>query len=135
MFTVLVTCEEGPLQPLAVTWILTVPKNPLAQVMTPVVAPMLPAEGLLRLQLKPVLLVAVVVYVVVVVPLVSWQEGSTPADTVIAVGVPTVGVTLTVLVTMCRRPVTAIGGNLDVYTSRESVGPGHDTCGSTNASG
>ena len=58
--TVLVTIEDGPLQPLAVTWMLTLPENPLAQVMTPVVAPMLPAEGLLRLQLNPVLLVAVV---------------------------------------------------------------------------
>ena len=93
MTTVLVTIKDGPLQPLAVTWISTVPENPLAQVITPVEAPMLPAEGLLRLQLKPVLLVAVVVYVVVVVPLVSWQVGSLPAETVIAVGVPTVGVT------------------------------------------
>jgi hypothetical protein len=59
-FTVLVTIAEGPLQPLAVTWMFTLPENPLAQVMIPVVAPMLPADGLLRLQLKPVLLVAVV---------------------------------------------------------------------------
>ena len=58
--TVLITCEDGPLQPLAVTWILTVPEKPFAQVIMPVVAPMLPAKPLLRLQLNPVLLVAVV---------------------------------------------------------------------------
>ena len=58
--TVLITCADGPLQPLAVTWIFTVPEKPFAQVITPVVAPMLPAEPLLRLQLNPVLLVAVV---------------------------------------------------------------------------
>jgi hypothetical protein len=45
---------------LAVTWILTFPENPLAQVMTPVEASMLPADGLLRLQLKLVLFIAVV---------------------------------------------------------------------------
>ena len=69
--TVRVTCEDGPLQPLAVTRIFTVPENPLAQVIIPVVAPILPAEGLLKSQLKPVLLVAVVEYVVVVVPLIN----------------------------------------------------------------
>ena len=58
--TVLVTIEEGPLQPFAVTWMSTLPENPLAQVMTPDVAPMFPAEGLLILQLKLVLLDAVV---------------------------------------------------------------------------
>ena len=58
--TVLITCADGPLQPLAVTWMSTVPENPLAQVITPVEALMLPAEPLLRLQLNPVLLVAVV---------------------------------------------------------------------------
>ena len=71
MVTVLITCADGPLQPLAVTWIFTLPENPLAQVMTPVEPLMLPAEELLRLQLKPVLFVAVVAYVVVVVPLVN----------------------------------------------------------------
>ena len=71
MLTVLVTIAEGPLQPLAVTWMLTLPENPLVQIIIPVVAPMLPAAPLLRLQLKPVLFVAVVAYVVVVVPLVS----------------------------------------------------------------
>ena len=91
--TVLITCEDGPLQPLAVTWIFTVPENPLAQVIIPVVAPMLPAAGLLILQLNPVLFAAVVAYVVVVVPLVNWQVGSTPAETIIGVGVPTAGVT------------------------------------------
>jgi hypothetical protein len=58
--TVLITCDDGPLQPLAVTWIFTVPENPLAQVMMPVVAPIEPAEPLLKLQLNPVLFVAVV---------------------------------------------------------------------------
>ena len=58
--TVLVTIAEGPLQPLAVTWILTVPENPLVQVIIPVVAPIFPAAPLLRLQLNPVLFVAVV---------------------------------------------------------------------------
>ena len=58
--TALITCADGPLQPLAVTWILTDPAKPFAHVMRPVVAPMLPAAGLLRLQLNPVLLVAVV---------------------------------------------------------------------------
>jgi hypothetical protein len=58
--TVRITCADGPLQPLAVTRIFTVPENPLAQVIIPVVAPMLPAEPLLRLQLNPVLFVAVV---------------------------------------------------------------------------
>ena len=60
ILTVRITCADGPLQPLAVTWIFTVPENPLAQVIIPVVAPMLPADPLLRLQLKPVLLLAVV---------------------------------------------------------------------------
>jgi hypothetical protein len=103
--TVLITCEEGPLQPLAVTWIFTVPENPFVQVIIPVVAPMLPAKPLLRLQLNPVLLVAVVAYVVVVVPLVNWHVGSVPADTVIAVGVPTVGATVTVLLTIEEGPL------------------------------
>jgi hypothetical protein len=60
MLTVLVTIADGPLQPLAITWMSTLPENPLAQVITPFDASMLPAEGLLRLQLNPVLLVAVV---------------------------------------------------------------------------
>ena len=75
MVTVLTTCEDGPLQPLAVTRISTEPENPLAQVIIPVVAPIEPAEALVKLQLKPVLFVAVVAYAVVVVPLVSWQVG------------------------------------------------------------
>jgi hypothetical protein len=66
-----------------------------AQVITPVEAPIEPADPLLNDQLYPVLLVAVVAYVVVVVPLVNWQVGSVPADMVMAVGVPTVGVTVT----------------------------------------
>jgi hypothetical protein len=60
MVTVLVTCAEGPLHPLAVTCIFTVPEKPLVQVIIPVVAPMVPAEALLSDQLKPVLFVAVV---------------------------------------------------------------------------
>ena len=55
-----ITCADGPLHPLAVTLISTVPENPLAQVITPDMGSMLPAEPLLKLQLKPVLLVAVV---------------------------------------------------------------------------
>ena len=58
--TVLITCADGPLQPLAVTCILTEPLNPFAQVITPLDALIEPAAALLRLQLKPVLLVAVV---------------------------------------------------------------------------
>ena len=107
--TVLVTIADGPLQPLAVTSIITVPENPFAQVITPVVAPIDPAAPLLRLQLKPVLSVAVVAYVVVVVPLVSWHVGSTPADTVIAVGKPTVGVILTVLIVCADGPLRIFG--------------------------
>ena len=76
----------------------TDPVNPLAQVMIPDEL-IDPAAGLLRLQLKPVLFVAVVAYVVVVEPFVSWQVGSVPPDTVMAVGVPTVGVMFTVLIT------------------------------------
>ena len=77
----------------------TEPAKPLVHVMMPVAAPIEPAAGLLMLQLNPVLSVAVVAYVVVVVPFVSWQEGSVPAEIVIAVGVPTVGVTTIVRVT------------------------------------
>jgi hypothetical protein len=78
------------------TCISTVPEKPFVQVIIPVVSPMLPAAPLLRLQLKPVLLVAVVEYVVEVVPFVNWHEGSAPAEIVIAVGEPTVGVTVIV---------------------------------------
>ena len=49
----------------------TEPEKPFAHVITPVVALIDPAEGLLNDQLKPVLFVAVVEYVVVVVPFVS----------------------------------------------------------------
>ena len=69
--TVRVTCADCPLKPLAVTLISTVPENPLAQIIIPVVAPMLPADPLLKLQLKPVLFVAVVLYEVVEVPFVN----------------------------------------------------------------
>jgi hypothetical protein len=58
--TVRVTCAEGLLQPLAVTWMFTEPEKPLAQVTTPVVGLITPAAPLLNDQLKPVLLVAVV---------------------------------------------------------------------------
>ena len=57
------------------------------------------------LQLNPVLFVAVVAYVVVVVPFVSWHEGSVPAEIVITVGVPTVGVILTVRVSCAEGPL------------------------------
>ena len=87
------TCAEGPLQPFAVTCISTLPVKPLAQVITPVAASIEPAAELLKVQLNPVLFVAVVEYVVVVMPLANWQVGSVPDETVIAVGVPTVGVT------------------------------------------
>jgi hypothetical protein len=69
-FTVLVLIVDVP-QPVAVTWIFTLPENPLAQVITPVEATIEPADPLLSDQLKPVLLAAVVEYVVVVVPFVS----------------------------------------------------------------
>lgn len=58
-FTVCTTCADGPLHPLAVTRISTVPVNPFAQVITPE-ASIVPAALLLTLQLKPVLFVAVV---------------------------------------------------------------------------
>ena len=70
ILTVCMTCNEGPLHPLAVTRISTVPENPFAQVITPA-ALMDPADPLLSDQLKPVLFAAVVAYVVVVVPLVN----------------------------------------------------------------
>ena len=60
ILTVRVTCADGPLQPLAVTMISTVPAKPFAQVITPVVGLIDPAAALLRDQLKLVLLVAVV---------------------------------------------------------------------------
>ncbi len=53
------TCELGPLQPLAVTCMFTLPLKPFAHVITPLEL-ILPADALLKLQLKPVLLVAVV---------------------------------------------------------------------------
>ena len=40
-----------------------------------------------------------------VVPLVSWQVGSAPAETVMAVGVPTEGVILTVRITCAEGPL------------------------------
>jgi hypothetical protein len=55
-----ITCAEGPLHPLAVTRISTLPVNPLLHVITPVAGLIEPAAPLLMLQLKPVLLVAVV---------------------------------------------------------------------------
>jgi hypothetical protein len=45
---------------LAVTWIFTLPENPLAHVITPVAALILPADALLIDQLNPILFVAVV---------------------------------------------------------------------------
>jgi hypothetical protein len=105
MFTVLITWAEGPLHPFAVTRISTVPKNPLVHDIFPVFAFMEPAAALLIDQLKPVLFVAVVAYVVVVEPFVSWHTGSVPLDIVMAVGVPTVGVIVTVLVTWAEGPL------------------------------
>jgi hypothetical protein len=64
-----------------------------------------PAAALLKLQLNPVLFVAVLAYVVVVVPLVNWQLGSVPDEIVIAVGLPTVGVTVTVVVAAADGPL------------------------------
>lgn len=96
-FTVRVTTGDVP-HPLAVTLMSTEPEKPLAHVITPVDGTMLPAAPLLSDQLNEVLLVAVVVYVVVVVPFVSWQTGSLPEAIVTGVGVPTVGVTVTVAV-------------------------------------
>lgn len=58
-FTVLVLIVDVP-QPVAVTWIFTLPENPLAQLITPVAGSIDPAALLLSDQLKPVLLVAVV---------------------------------------------------------------------------
>jgi hypothetical protein len=49
--TVLLTCEEGPLHPFAVTRMLTDPENPLAHVITPVEAFIEPARELLNDQL------------------------------------------------------------------------------------
>jgi hypothetical protein len=60
MFNVRITCADVPLHPLAVTWILTLPEKPFAQVITPVVALIVPARALLSDQLNPVLFVAVV---------------------------------------------------------------------------
>ena len=83
----------------------TEPEKASAHVIMPVAAPIEPAAPLLKLQLKPVLLVAVVPYSVTVVPLVSWQVGSGPVDNIIPVGVPTVGVTVTLLVTIAEGPL------------------------------
>ena len=57
--TVLITCADNPLQPFAVTRMSTLPKNPLAHVITPVVGLIEPAKPLLNDQLNPVLFVAV----------------------------------------------------------------------------
>ncbi len=57
-FTVLITCEEGPLQPFALTCIFTLPEKPFAQVITPEAGSIVPADPLLNDQLKPVLLAA-----------------------------------------------------------------------------
>jgi hypothetical protein len=58
--TMRIICIDGPLHPLAVTWILTLPEKPFAHVITPVVRFIDPAKALLMDQLKPVLFVAVV---------------------------------------------------------------------------
>ncbi len=97
MVTFLIVIAEGPLQPFAVTCIETVPVKPFVHVITPVVGSIVPAVDLLIDQLKPSLLVAVVVYPVIVVPLINTQVGSVPSLISIAVGFPTAGVGLTVI--------------------------------------
>ena len=47
-----------------------------------------------------------------VVPLVSWQVGSEPAETVIAVGVPTVGVSVTVRLICMDGPLQPLAVTL-----------------------
>src|SRR5512141_567371 len=105
MFTVRIVCADGPLHPFAVTRISTEPEKPLAHVITPVDTLIEPAAALLNDQLNPALFVAVVEYVVVVVPFVNWQVGSLPAEIVIAVGVPTVGVMFTVRTVCADGPL------------------------------
>ena len=61
IFTARATGMEGPLQPSAITWMLTLPANPLVQVITPVEGSIDPARELVLDQVKPVLFVAVVV--------------------------------------------------------------------------
>ena len=95
MLTLRVLAVEGPLQPFAVTWMVTVPENPVAQVIIPVVGVIDPAAALLTDQLRLVLFAAVVEYVVVNVPVVSSHEGSLPEAIVIVVGLLTVGVITT----------------------------------------
>ena len=90
-----VVCDDGPLHPLAVTCMITVPENPSAHVITPVVALMMPALASLMDQFNPVLLLAVVPNAVVVTSFCNLQAGGVP---VIAVGVPTVGIKVTVCV-------------------------------------
>jgi hypothetical protein len=63
-----------------------------------------PAEELLNDQMNPVEFVAFDAYVVVVVAFVNWHIGSLPSAIVIAVGVPTGGVTVTEAL-----PVTVLG--------------------------
>ena len=58
--TLRVTIAEGPLHPLAVTDMMAVPEYPFVQVITPLVAFIVPAPAGDTDQLKPVLLVAVV---------------------------------------------------------------------------
>jgi hypothetical protein len=58
--TVRTTWADGPLHPLAVTWMFTDPVNPFAHVIMPVDGSIDPAAGLLKLQLNPVVFVVVV---------------------------------------------------------------------------
>ena len=60
ILTVRITCADGPLHPLAVTWISTDPAKPFAQVIIPVEASIDPARAVLIVQLKLVLFEAVV---------------------------------------------------------------------------
>jgi hypothetical protein len=59
MITVLTTGADGPLQPFATTWMLTVPVKLLAQLITPVTGLIVPAAALLVDHVKLVLLAAV----------------------------------------------------------------------------
>ena len=51
-----------------------------------------------------------------VVPFVNWQVGSVPPDTVIAVGVPTVGVTVTFVVEVAEGPLQPFAVTVIVAT-------------------
>ncbi len=91
--TVLFTFGEGPLHPFAVTSISTTPTKSFAHTIKPLFVSIFPAKVLEIDQLNPVLFEAVVEYFVMLPKVL--QIGSTPDSILIAVGVPTVGVTVT----------------------------------------